>query len=280
MLLEYAGGAKLYVPLTRMDLVQRFRGAGDSVPALDRMGGATWTPHQDPRQGQNARHGRRAAQALRLPQNGRRLRLLARQQLAARIRRRLRVHRNPRPADRHQGDQARYGKPASHGPPAVRRCGLRQDRSGHARGFQGHGRRQAGGRAGAHHSPRFPALRNLQAPLPAVPHPRRNVQPLSHAEGDESRAGGPGGGQGGSGGGHAPPALGRRGVQGSGPGDGGRGAALRREAQGTPEAAQAERGRDQHERHADPAHTTHVVAGIARYVGDRNAAQGPAFDSD
>ena len=43
MLLEYAAGAKLYVPLTRMDLVQRFRGAGESVPALDRMGGATWT---------------------------------------------------------------------------------------------------------------------------------------------------------------------------------------------------------------------------------------------
>lgn len=43
MVLEYAAGAKLYVPLTRMDLVQRFRGAGESKPALDRMGGATWT---------------------------------------------------------------------------------------------------------------------------------------------------------------------------------------------------------------------------------------------
>src|ERR1700729_2073733 len=43
MVLEYAGDAKLYVPLTRMDLVQRFRGAGESAPALDRMGGATWT---------------------------------------------------------------------------------------------------------------------------------------------------------------------------------------------------------------------------------------------
>jgi transcription-repair coupling factor (superfamily II helicase) len=43
MLLEYAGGARLYVPLTRMDLVQRFRGAGEVAPALDRMGGATWT---------------------------------------------------------------------------------------------------------------------------------------------------------------------------------------------------------------------------------------------
>ena len=43
MLLEYAAGAKLYVPLTRMDLVTRFRGGGESKPALDRMGGATWT---------------------------------------------------------------------------------------------------------------------------------------------------------------------------------------------------------------------------------------------
>src|SRR5262249_32387274 len=29
MVLEYAGGSKLYVPLARMDLVQRFRGAGE-----------------------------------------------------------------------------------------------------------------------------------------------------------------------------------------------------------------------------------------------------------
>jgi transcription-repair coupling factor (superfamily II helicase) len=43
MVLEYAGGSKLYVPLTRMDLVQRFRGSGESKPALDRMGGTTWT---------------------------------------------------------------------------------------------------------------------------------------------------------------------------------------------------------------------------------------------
>jgi transcription-repair coupling factor (superfamily II helicase) len=43
MLLEYAGGNKLYVPLSRMDLVQRFRGEGEAKPSLDRMGGATWT---------------------------------------------------------------------------------------------------------------------------------------------------------------------------------------------------------------------------------------------
>jgi transcription-repair coupling factor (superfamily II helicase) len=43
MLLEYAGDAKLYVPLTRMDLIEKYRGAGESAPPLDRLGGATWT---------------------------------------------------------------------------------------------------------------------------------------------------------------------------------------------------------------------------------------------
>ncbi len=44
MLLEYASEAKLYVPLTRMDLVQKYRGAGEgATPALDRLGGATWS---------------------------------------------------------------------------------------------------------------------------------------------------------------------------------------------------------------------------------------------
>jgi len=42
MLIEYAGEAKLYVPLTRLDLIERYRGAGDAAPALDRMGGVTW----------------------------------------------------------------------------------------------------------------------------------------------------------------------------------------------------------------------------------------------
>jgi transcription-repair coupling factor (superfamily II helicase) len=42
MLLEYNGGAKLYVPLTRMDLIQKYRGGGDAAPSLDKLGGATW----------------------------------------------------------------------------------------------------------------------------------------------------------------------------------------------------------------------------------------------
>ncbi len=42
MLLEYAGESKLYVPLTRLDLVQKYRGAGEAKPHVDRLGGVTW----------------------------------------------------------------------------------------------------------------------------------------------------------------------------------------------------------------------------------------------
>jgi transcription-repair coupling factor (superfamily II helicase) len=42
LLVEYAGESRLYVPLTRMDLIQKFRGAGESAPALDKLGGVTW----------------------------------------------------------------------------------------------------------------------------------------------------------------------------------------------------------------------------------------------
>ena len=64
MVLEYAGDAKLYVPLTRMDLVQRFRGAGESEAGARPHGRRDLEPHQDPRQSQDARHGGRAAEAL------------------------------------------------------------------------------------------------------------------------------------------------------------------------------------------------------------------------
>ena len=43
MLIEYADRAKLYVPLARLDLIQRHHGAGGRTPPLDRMGGQTWS---------------------------------------------------------------------------------------------------------------------------------------------------------------------------------------------------------------------------------------------
>jgi transcription-repair coupling factor (superfamily II helicase) len=43
MLLEYADGARLYVPLTRLDLIQKFRSAEGARPALNHLGTQAWT---------------------------------------------------------------------------------------------------------------------------------------------------------------------------------------------------------------------------------------------
>jgi transcription-repair coupling factor (superfamily II helicase) len=43
MLLEYAEGARLYVPLTRLDLVQKFRSSEGARPALNHLGTQAWT---------------------------------------------------------------------------------------------------------------------------------------------------------------------------------------------------------------------------------------------
>ena len=42
LLLEYAGGDKLYLPVDRINLVQRYIGAEGVEPRVDRLGGASW----------------------------------------------------------------------------------------------------------------------------------------------------------------------------------------------------------------------------------------------
>lgn len=42
LLLHYAGDDKLYVPVDRLSLIQRFQGGSELVPALDRLGGSSW----------------------------------------------------------------------------------------------------------------------------------------------------------------------------------------------------------------------------------------------
>ncbi|HEY6250676.1 MAG TPA: transcription-repair coupling factor [Candidatus Angelobacter sp.] len=42
MLLEFAEGAKLYIPLTRLDLIQKYRSSEGVRPPLSRLGGTAW----------------------------------------------------------------------------------------------------------------------------------------------------------------------------------------------------------------------------------------------
>ncbi|BBD07616.1 transcription-repair coupling factor [Desulfovibrio ferrophilus] len=43
LLLIYSGEDKLYLPVDRLDVVQRFKGPEGTTPVLDKMGGAAWT---------------------------------------------------------------------------------------------------------------------------------------------------------------------------------------------------------------------------------------------
>jgi len=42
MVLSYNGGDKLFVPATRLDLVQKYSGVGNRAPTLDKLGGTGW----------------------------------------------------------------------------------------------------------------------------------------------------------------------------------------------------------------------------------------------
>lgn len=42
LLLEYLEGDKLYIPVDRLDQIQRYIGPEDSVPRIDRLGGSSW----------------------------------------------------------------------------------------------------------------------------------------------------------------------------------------------------------------------------------------------
>ena len=42
MVLAYAGGARLFVPVTNLDLVQKYVGGGESAPPLSTLGGEAW----------------------------------------------------------------------------------------------------------------------------------------------------------------------------------------------------------------------------------------------
>ena len=166
------------------------------------------------------------------------------------------------------------------GPPAVRRRRLRQDRSGDARRVQGGDGRQAGGVAGAHHGAgraapqdaarrfaafpakidmvsRFRTKQEIKETLEALAAGRLDVIVGTHR-------------------------LLSKDVELQGPRPAGRGrrAALRRRAQGTHQADAQEGGRAHDDGHADSAHAQHVARRHPRHVGDRNAAEGPPGDSD
>ena len=154
LVLEFHGDTKIYVPASKIELVQKYVG-GSEDPAdagphrradLDasrkrppRKRSSIWPPTCCKLQ---------AARALRPGISFRR-----RHALAARVRRLVSLHRNARPVDVDRGHQGRHGAAAADGPAAVRRRRLRQDRTGDAGGVQGGRQRLPGGGARADDDP-------------------------------------------------------------------------------------------------------------------------------
>ena len=116
---------------------------------------------QAPDQAQDQGHRRRPHQALRQAKEQERPCLSARQLSAARARGLVHLRGHARPGEGHRRREARHGSRHSDGPAHLRRRGLRQDRGGHPGGVQGRGRWSPGGRAGADHHSRCPALPHL-----------------------------------------------------------------------------------------------------------------------
>ena len=176
--LEYADKAVLYVPVSQLQpdrpLHRRERRRSAAAQAGQRPVGKGQA--QGGRAG--ARRRRRTAEHLRPPRRapGPRLPLLG---AGLRdLRQRLRLRRNRRPEGRHPRRDPGHDQPATHGPPGLRRRGLRQDRGGIARGLRGRDRRQAGGLPGAHHAAGRAALPDPGGPLRQVAGEDRRDEPL------------------------------------------------------------------------------------------------------
>ena len=151
LILDFAEGAKLYVPSSKIGLVQKYVGGAKARPKLAKLGGRTWgrqkaAVEQAVTDMASDMLDLQAARSAR-PRN----RFSTRHRVAAGIRRFVPLSRDGRSTGYDRCDQTGHGPAAADGPAPLRRCGLWQDGNGHACGFQGRGRRLPGGRSRTHH---------------------------------------------------------------------------------------------------------------------------------
>ena len=274
--LEYRGGDRVFAPTDQLAKISRYVGADGSEAQLSALGGKRWLnlKARARRAAQEMAGG--AAQPVRRATRAQRPPLLARRRVAAHLRGRVSLPRDRRPDGGDRCRQGRHGGRAPDGPPHLRRRRLRQDGGRPAGGPQGCRRRQAGDDAGPDDDPGPAALRQLPRAL------RRHALQRGDGLAPAQAGRGPGGaeaiqrGQGGRAARHAPPALARRPRQGPGPFDRGRGAALRRQAEGAAAPTEAEGRRAVDVGDPDPAHAADVAGRAARHLRDRDPARGAA----
>ena len=185
--LRYAGDDKLFVPVERLDLVQKYTGA--ARPPLDRLGGTSWE-----------RAKTRVKKAMR-DMAEELLKLYAARKAVPghafspdthwqkEFEDAFEYELTPDQKTRDRRHQARHGVADADGSAAVRRRRLRQDRSGDAGGVQGGDGRQAGRLPGADDGAGVSAPEDAAGALRRLPGPDRDGEPLpvqGRAEGDRS----------------------------------------------------------------------------------------------
>ena len=184
MELRYSGEDKLFVPVERLDLVQRY--TGSSRPALDRLGGTTWEKAKT----RVKKAMRDMAEEL--------LKLYAarkavpghafspdshwQQEFEDAFEWELTADQRNAIADIKRDMES----PTLDGPAALRRRRLRQDRGRDARGVQGGDGRQAGRLPRADDHPGLPAPEDAARSFRRVPGEDRDDQPLPHQGGAEA----------------------------------------------------------------------------------------------
>ena len=144
LLLEYAGGDKVYVPTDQVDRVQKYIGSQESAPTVTRLNSGEWARATKKAQKQVQEMAADLIKLYAARKAGDRAFHRAGHALADGDGGGVPVSRNARPARRDRGREARSGGRQTDGPPDLRRRRLRQDRSRDPRRVQGRERRASG----------------------------------------------------------------------------------------------------------------------------------------
>ena len=269
--IEYEGGDRLNVPLYRIDQIERYRSAGDVVgdmpaPRLHKLGGNRWKQQREKTRMAILEMTQELLQLYARRKVTTRPPHERRRRVAAAARKLVPLRGHARPAQGDGGREAGPRRRQADGPPARRRRRLRQDGDRDSRGVQG--RADRAGRSRCSCRPRFSPSSMRAASATGWPTFPIKVEVMSRfqtakeqavvveqlqEEADRHRHR------------HASPAEPRRAVRESRAHRRRRGAPLRREAQGTSQAAQARDRRAHAHGHADSAHAASVAGRLARH---------------
>ena len=133
--LVYRDDDLLTVSIHSLHKIAKYSGAEGSPPTMSKLGSPEWENKKKSVKKEGEGHRGRPDSAVRQAQNRAGLRLFARRVYAGRARIELYLRGHARPGQGHRGREAGHAAAPPDGPPRVRRCGLRQDRSGHSGGL-------------------------------------------------------------------------------------------------------------------------------------------------